>query len=226
MLVELVPGQIWHAESPLTVAGLRFKTRMSVVRLEDDKLWIHSPIRPTRELVAELDAKGEVAYVCAPNRYHHFYLLEFLSHYPSAVLFLAPGLSEKRRDLPPSRVLTNRSEPEWRGELEQLLFAGMPWLNEVVWLHGSSKTLLLTDLCALYGSDASPTTRLLARALGVYQTLGVPRSVRLLVRDRDAARRSRDGILQWDFDRVVVAHEQIVHAGGKRAFRAAFSWLD
>lgn len=217
---------MWYAQFPLTVAGLQFKTRMTVVRLADGALWIHSPIPPAKELVTALDAIGDVAYVCAPNRYHHLYLSGFRSRYPKASLFLAPGLMEKRRDLRSPRVLSDGSEPEWEGELEQLLFAGMPWLNEVVWLHGSSKTLLLTDLCSLYLDDAPKLTRFLARRLGVYGNLGVPRTVRLLVRDRAAARASRDRILRWDFNRVVVAHEHILHPGGKPAFIRALEWLD
>ncbi len=198
---------------------------MTVVRLADGKLWVHSPIRLNAEAVTALDGIGEVAYVCAPNRYHHLYVLEFLSHYPQAAVFLAPGLTEKAPDLGSHRVLLNRNEPEWNAELEQLLFAGIPRLNEVIWLHRSSETLLLTDLCSMYLEDASTVMRFIAKLLGVYGKLGVPRTIRLMVRDRDAARASRDTILGWEFDRVVVAHDHIVHAGGKQAFAKALAWL-
>jgi hypothetical protein len=44
-------------------------------------------------------------------------------------------------------------------------------------------------------------------------------------RDKQAARRSVAAILEWDFDRVVVSHGQVLETGGHEQFRAAFAWL-
>ena len=52
-----------------------------------------------------------------------------------------------------------------------------------------------------------------------------PCRVRLLIRDRGAARRSLDEILRWDFDRVIVTHGIVLQQSGKRVVRAAFDWL-
>ncbi len=225
MLVELVPDQIWHVRAPVSFAGIRMNTRMSVVRLADGKLWVHSPVRPGPALRQTLYELGDVAYVCAPNRFHHLFIDEFMARYPRASLFVAPGLPKKRPAMSYTRILSNQPEPEWDGELDQLLFEGMPMLNEVVWLHRKSKTLILTDLCLYFKDDAAAVTRILVRMLGGYRTLGMSRTIRLMVKDRNKARTSRDRVLNWDFDRVIVSHEHIVMANGKDAVAGALAWL-
>jgi hypothetical protein len=225
MLVELVRDRIWHVQAPVSFAGVGMKTRMSVVRLADGKLWIHSPIGPGPALRQTLHQLGDVAYVCAPNRFHYLFAEEFMASYPQASLFVAPGLPKKRPALRYIRVLANEPEPEWDGDLDQLLFEGMPNLNEVVWLHRKSKTLILTDLCSYFKEDAAAVTRLLVRMLGVYRTFGMSRTMRLMVKDRNKARASRDRILNWDFERVIVAHEHIVTRNGKDAVADALAWL-
>ncbi len=225
MLVELVPDQIWHAQAPVSFAGISMKTRMSVVRLTDGKLWIHSPIGLGPALRQALYELGDVAYVCAPNRFHHLFIDEFKAHYPQASLFVAPGLPKKLPTLRYTRILSNEPEPEWDGDLDQLLFEGMPMLNEVVWLHRKSKTLILTDLCLYFKEDAAAVTRVLVRMLGGYRALSMSRTIRFMVKDRNKARASRNRIRNWDFERVIVSHEHILNQNGKDAVANALAWL-
>ncbi len=42
-LSEFVPGQIWLQEYPIHFAGCDFDARMTVVRVADNELLIHSP---------------------------------------------------------------------------------------------------------------------------------------------------------------------------------------
>jgi hypothetical protein len=98
-------------------------------------------------------------------------------------------------------------------------------LNEVVWLHRSSGTLILTDLCVRIEDTAPFATRAVARLLGV-RNLSMSRTMKLLIRDRAALRDSVAAIRQWRFDRVIVAHEGVIESGGAAAFSAAMRWLD
>jgi hypothetical protein len=49
--------------------------------------------------------------------------------------------------------------------------------------------------------------------------------MRLMVRDRVAARMAAERILDWDFDRVIVAHGEVLERGGRDALRDALGWL-
>jgi len=75
--------RIWIAEAPLRFYGVPFGARMTVVRLADGGLLIHSPLEPVPPLRAEIDALGPVRYVVSPNKLHHLFLGGFLQAYPS-----------------------------------------------------------------------------------------------------------------------------------------------
>jgi hypothetical protein len=42
-LTEFVPGQIWVQEYPIQFAGCDFNSRMTVMKISDTELMLHSP---------------------------------------------------------------------------------------------------------------------------------------------------------------------------------------
>src|SRR5258705_2825686 len=90
---------IWIEERRQRFYGLEVGTRMTVIRLADGSLLLHSPVRLDDDLRRELDAVGRVAFVVAPNRVHHLYAGKVADSYPQARLWIAPGLERKRPDL-------------------------------------------------------------------------------------------------------------------------------
>jgi hypothetical protein len=95
----------------------------------------------------------------------------------------------------------------------------------VAFHHRASGTLILTDLAANGGPNDPAALRWWLRLNRAYGGLATPLEVRLMCRDRAAARRSLDRLLGWEFDRVVVGHGAIVEHDGKRLVRQAFAWL-
>jgi len=225
MLKPLVPDSIWHAQQPLKFGPLAISSRMTVVRLADGALWVHSPITPTAELTAALKALGPVRYVVAPNKGHHLFFLPFLQAFPEARGFIAPGLSAKRVDLKPFPVLGTAGVPDWSPELQDIYIEGLPILNETAWFHAPSGTLIVADILTCFGEHNGFLLRAAARLLGVYQRLGVSRTMRALVKDRAALSRSVARLLALDIRRVVLAHDQIVEVEAKAKLERAFAWL-
>ena len=217
--------EIWIAERPQRFYGLEVGTRMTVIRLGGARLLLHSPVALDPELRRELDSLGRVCFVVAPNRVHHLYAGQVAEAYPEARLWVAPGLERKRPDLRFVAVLGDEAPAEWRGELEQVFFRGRPYENEVVFFHRASRTLILCDLAFNFGPSAAAPTRLLMRLLRSYGRFGPSKLDPLLIRDRRAARESLERILDWDFDRVVVAHGDVLESGGREALRQGYSWL-
>jgi len=216
---------IWVAERSQTFYGLPVGTRMTVIRLSGGRLLLHSPVALDEGLRAELDSIGRVRYAVAPNRVHHLYAGEVAKLYPEARLWVAPGLERKRPDLAYVAVLGDEPPEEWREEVQQTFFRGRPYENEVVFFHRASRTLILCDLAFNFGPAAAAPTRLLMRLLRSYGRFGPSKLDPWLIRDRDAARKSLERILTWDFDRVVVAHGEILESGGREALRAGYAWL-
>lgn len=216
---------IWVAERLQRFYGLEVGTRMTVIRLSGERLLLHSPVELDPELRRELDSLGRVCFAVAPNRVHHLYAGKVAEAYPEARLWVAPGLERKRPDLRFVAVLGDEAPAEWRGEVEQVFFRGRPYENEVVFFHRASRTLILCDLAFNFGPSAAAPTRWLMRLLRSYGRFGPSKLDPLLIRDRRAARASLERILDWEFDRVVVAHGDVLERGGREALRSGYSWL-
>ena len=223
----LVADRLCTREMPLSFFGLKVSTRMSVVRLsgEGGGLWLHSPVALDRRLRETLDELGRVRFVVCPNRGHHMFAGEYFAAYPDASVHAAPGLSEKRPDLPFHGVLGDEPEPGWGQDLEQAIFRGERLLREVVFYHRESRTLIVTDLVQSAYPGSPLLTRLVLRLMGIYERPGLPLHIRLGFRDKAAARASLERVLSWDFDRIVLAHGPVVETGGKGVFRETYAFL-
>jgi hypothetical protein len=216
---------LWVAQRPQRFYGLEVGTRMTVIRLADGSLLLHSPVALEAGLRRELDAIGRVRFAVAPNRVHHLYAGRVAEAYPEARLWVGPGLERKRPDLVFEAVLGDEAPAEWKGQVDQVFFRGRPYENEVVFCHRASRTLILCDLAFNFGPDAARPTRWLMRLLRSYGRFGPSKLDPLLIRDRGAARGSLERILAWDFDRVVVAHGDVLESGGREALREGYAWL-
>lgn len=222
MLVPLAQD-IWTTTSSQVFLGMEVGARMTVVRLASGFLLVHSPIHPSDAIREELSRLGEVRFIIAPNKYHHLYAGEFAAAFPDARLYIAPGLQEKRKDLRFHGTLSDEPEPFWEDSLKQHVFQGIPAVNEVVFFHPVSRTVIFTDLVFNFSSDLTTGQKLFALLDGVYEKTAVSRLTRyILLGDRKKARRSADRILEWDFDKVVLAHKDVVHEDGYEAVRKAF----
>ncbi len=224
MLRELADN-LWVEERPQRFYGLEVGARMTVMRLADKSLLLHSPVSLDPQLRSELDSLGAVRYAVAPNRFHHLYAGEVANEYPEARLWVAPGVEQKRPDLEFVGVLGDEVPEEWQDEVDQVFFRGRPLENEVTFLHRASRTLVLCDLAFNFGPRAPFPTRLLMTLVGGYGRFGPTRLDPFIIRNRPAARQSLERILSWDFDRVVVAHGEVLEAGGPAALRAGYDWL-
>jgi len=213
---------LWVFDRPFSVFGLKIGTRMTVVRLGDGSLFLHSPVEPDAETRADLDALGPVRFVVAPNKVHHLFVGAYRDAYPQAELWAAPGLPEKRRDIAFHHVLDDDAPAPWAGEIYQLCVRGLPYVNEVVFLHRRTRTLLLTDLGMNFAPPLSLITRFWIRLNGLHRGFAVSRLMRTLLRDPAATRASVDRMLAWDFERVIVTHGVVLPRSGKRLVRE--SW--
>jgi len=216
---------LWIADAPLRFGGLEVGARMTVMRLASGALLLHSPIAASAEVVGEVQTLGRVAHLVAPNRFHHLYVGEWKQACPEATVHAAPGVDRKRADLAIDGVLTDEPEPGWRGEVDQVLLVGAPLVNEVVFFHRASATLLVSDLAFHVGPESPTLTRAAFRLMGAYGRLTPTLLERLLVRDREGFRRALERVLQWPFERVVVAHGSVKEHGGRDELVRGYAWV-
>lgn len=229
-MIREVAKDIWVAEQPLRYLGLSIGTRMTVIRLTNSpELLVISPIQVSDAMVRQLNKLGTVTHLIAPNLYHYFFAAEFKALYPQATFWAAPGLAEKKPDLPIDRTIGNDYSSEWPG-LECILLdgfrtlgsGGLDSLNECVFFHLASRTLVLTDAAFNFDESFPWLTQLAARIGGGYRSLSPSLLEKIATTEKEKVRRSIEKILNWDFDRVVMAHGSIVNQNGKEKLRQGY----
>jgi len=228
-LLQALHDDLWVCRVPYWAMGMPLGRQIVVVRLPAGGLWIHSPVPMTPELRRELAALGDVRHVVGPNRWHDECLREFQAEQPAALFHAAPGLAAQRRAVRFGAELSDRAHPDWSGVLEQHLVRGMPRMNEVVFFHPASRSLILADLAFNFGPGAPAGPGWFAglmRLYGVWGRFGPTPLEKWMMQDKAAVRSSIDRILEWDFDRVIVGHGHNVNTGGKRVFREAYAFLE
>jgi hypothetical protein len=215
---------LWSTEYQLDwqLGLVPIPVRMTVIRLGDGQLILHSPGPLSAALRQELDALGRVGFIVIPHM-HGKYAAEAAQAYPSARLLAASRAPSRRKSVGFHDSLADEPPSAWAGQVESHLVAGCR-LYEVVLLHRPTRTLVITDLCFNIQRSPFRYARLFFRANGMWRHFGPSRLIRLLVvSDRAAFRRSLERVLQWDFERIVPGHGDVVEHGGPAALRAA--WL-
>lgn len=230
MQLEQFAENIWIYEgAKIKFYGFPFPTRMTVIRLSDNKLWIHSPEKLNDQLIKELSGLGEVSYLISPNKLHHLFLDEWITAYPKAIKYAAPGLANKRAEIIFDCELSDQSEAVWQEEIDQTVFHGSPAMEEVVFYHRPSKTLILTDLI----ENLDPGTlnwwqRGLAKIAGILSPNGkmpLDWRVSFSVGDKQIARSSLECMLSWDTERIILSHGKCVVSNGNEFLDRSFRWL-
>jgi hypothetical protein len=222
--LEHLAENIWTVSSNHSFLALHVGTRMTVVRLANGGLWLHSPVAMSVALRAELDALGPVAHVVCPNLYHHVYAGDTLAAYPQAMLHGPHALRRKRKDLRFDADLSDTPHADWMGELAPLSIRGC-LLQETVFFHSPSRTLITSDLVENFTSSPHWLTRMYLKMCGLEGKITWGGPYRLLYRDRKVARACIDRLLHWPFERVVIAHGDLILRNAHDSIERGMAWL-
>lgn len=224
---------VWIVDGPeirFSYGGLKlpFPTRMTVARLAGRGLWLHSPIAFTEPLAETLAALGEVRWLIAPNSLHYWWLADWAGRFPQAECFAVPRLDQTaKRPLPRHVSLAGAPPPAWAGTIDQLLVSGDE-LEEAVFFHRPSRTLVLTDLIENFEPSRVKSRWLgwLLRLAGPVDPDGkAPLDMQLSFRrQRPQVRAAVERMIAWDPERIVLAHGRCYDANGAAELRRAFRW--
>lgn len=220
-LSEYVPGQIWLKEYPIHYAGCDFNARMTVLRLADSRLMLHSPCEIDSETKRAVLSLGEVAFIVAPGSYHYFHVASAQAAFPEAETYICPGIERKRPDLDFDWILGDRPPEAWEASLEQVLVRGTKYIWEVAFFHKSSRTLVVVDLIEnIGGGTPNVNWQMKFWWKAVFHMWNRPKPApeyQLGWKDKAAARESLQRILEWDFERIVLAHGDTIENEARAA---------
>lgn len=233
--LKLVAEDLWVVDGPTIRFGvpwlkMAFPTRMTVVRLAGERLFIHSPTHLTPELRNEVEKIGRPCWIIGPNRLHYWWIPEWRSAFPDALVYLAPGTRERAGDhvhfhgLP----LGSTSDYLWASDMITLSVSSA-YMTEVEFFHIPSRTLILTDLIQNFEPRKlnSFVMQTLVRIGGVQDPDGqMPRDMRLtFMKQRGELKSAIEQMLRWNPERIIFAHGRWYEKDGANELRRAFRWL-
>lgn len=232
-----VAEDIWIVDGPIVRmalygASIPFPTRMTVIRLGRGELFLHSPTALVESLRAELERLGPVRHLVSPNKLHYASIAEWKAAYPGAVAWASPGVRERaaaqRITVRFDQDLGDGPEPAWAADIDQLTFRGSRFMDEVVFLHRKSRTLLLADLIENFErARVGFVQGLLVRLAGAADPDGqAPLDLRMTFLGRkQQARECLHRVEAWKPERIIMAHGRWYPSGGERELQRAFRWL-
>jgi hypothetical protein len=229
-----VAEDIWIVDGPVIRFGMPwpkmpFPTRMTVIRLKNGDLLLHSPTMADEGLIRAVKALGAPRHLIAPNRIHYWWIPDWHAAFPDAEVWLAPRVREQAggRISFETSELAGRGKYPWEGEVETLAVEG-GYMTEIVFFHRASRTLVLTDLIENFEPQKlGPFMRLVARLGGVLAPDGqMPRDMRVTYRsNRAGMREAVETMIGWDPEHVIIAHGRWFRENGAAELRRAFRWL-
>jgi hypothetical protein len=216
----------------LTVGGIRlplpFTTRMTVVRLANGDLFLHSPIKFDKPLAAKLGELGTPRHLISPNQFHYAHIGEWARAFPRAISWASSRVRQRARarhvDIQFTRDLDANAPDEWREEIDQLLFPG-GYFKEFIFFHKFSKTLILTDaIINLELDKLSEPWRTATKITGMCHPHGqIFFGMRLpLLFQRQKAKAAIGKIYSWQPQRIVLSHGHCFHDNADEVIRRTF----
>lgn len=212
--------------------GKVLPVRMTVIRLRDGSLLLHSPTRFDEGLGKALLRIGPVSHLVAPNLAHWTLLGPWQKAFPQATTWATPGLRERRQarrsGLRLDHDLGTQAPPSWGGTIDLIMMKGGFGFHEAVLFHRPSRTLVLTDLVLNLEKEKVPAlVRPLLRLFGSTAPDGMPPPyLRLVVRfGGQAAVTTAERLVALQPDRVVFAHGRWFDTNATWQLRHSIRWL-
>lgn len=230
---DAVADGIWIVEGkPIKVAGgMPLPIRMTVVRVANGDLLLHSPTHYSDDLKSAIEALGPIRHLIAPSVGHWMFLRDWQRACPAAKTWAVPGLKDRaqvrKAGIRIDAELGDDAPGPWAGEIDQLVVRA-PVFKEVDFFHRVSRTLLLTDLILnIEPRRLSSLWRAIARALGILAPNGkAPAYVRALLKlNRAETARAAVRLVAFNPERVIFAHGSWFERDGAQQLRRSLSWL-
>ncbi|KAI4706356.1 hypothetical protein J4E89_009090 [Alternaria sp. Ai002NY15] len=211
--------------------------RATAIRLHDNRILLLNPIQLEQAVRDKLDELGGVDLV-ACDLGHHMYAKDYIDAWPKAKTIGVPGLDNKRKDVEWDYIYEDwRTSPEdqfdFARDIETVLFEGFITYC-VAWYHKPTKTLIQSDLmmnlpCTEQYHPSSSHHGPLSRE---FAKRAHPRSIwakRLVYHiatvDYTLMRRDAKKVAEWQIERIIPCHGDVLHTGGNEAWVMVYDWF-
>ncbi|HEX4459399.1 MAG TPA: hypothetical protein VIA18_15575 [Polyangia bacterium] len=205
--IEKLSENLWRVVG--TIPHIPMRRVMTVARLGDGRLVIHSAIAMDEPSMRELEAWGTPAFLIVPNRYHRMDAARFKKRYPQLKVLTPP----RAQKLVATVVPVDATHEEFSDDRVQLApLAGVGDGEQLLRVRSQDGvTLVLTDCVFNMAKPRSFVSRAITSVLG---SAPGPRVTRIfkaaMIKDRDAFRADLERLAATpDLTRLIVAHDRM-----------------
>lgn len=204
-------GELVFLESNKKMPLMTLPVRATYVPLQMGGVLLSPGSGLTRDQLKKINI---VTDIVAPNLFHCAGIKNACSVFPNAKRWAVQGAKETKPDVPWTDVLSEGKWP-YQNELEVIPLMGIPDVNESVFFHKESKSLIVTDLCFNMDNVSGIGAWLILSLFGTYKKFAVSKYFIKFVRDKKAFEESLAKIFALQFDNIVVSHGANIVGSGK-----------
>src|SRR5215212_3964134 len=190
---------------PWRVLGIDFRRNVTLLRLNNGRVVVHSTARFGEKDIAAIRGFGDAAWLIDATLLHDTFAKEgraALPHLP----YLAPEGFAAVTGIPTQSLCP--PPPEWTGEIDVIKIEGTR-KNEHALFHRRSRTLVVADLFFSMPPETRGWSRFFARHfMRLPRLFGISAFFRLVINDRPAFERSVNSLRKLDFENLIVAHSE------------------
>ncbi|KAH6665489.1 hypothetical protein B0J14DRAFT_606210 [Halenospora varia] len=247
---DVVPG-ITTLSVPFELAG-KVKTggRGTIVKLSTGSLAVFSPVSLTQEVRAKVEKLGILRYIVALNIEHHLFISSWAGAFPGAEVIGMEGLPEKREKSEATsgvkftHVFTTQNKTSKKISSEFDTEFGYEYVDshqnkELVFFHKPTGTLIEADVLfnlpateqysrTQDGAKSSVLTKFVVSLLHAEGDVKWQKRILWYLScssDREGFGQSAKRILNWDFDRIIPCHGDVIESGGKKVLERLTEWF-
>jgi hypothetical protein len=214
--------------SPWHVFRIDFARTVTLLRLRDGRVVIHSSAPFTAEDIAAIRGFGKPAWLVDATLLHDTFAKEGRAAFSRFALSRTGWFRESERD---SDWTIGASPSDWKDEIDVLKLDGNR-MSEHALFHRRSAPLVVADLFFSFPRQTRGWGHFFIRyVMRLPRLFGVSVFFRMTISNRQAFNGSMKALLQWNFDRLVVAHREPIDKDAKPTVEQALrdskflSWM-
>jgi len=227
-IIREVAKDVWIFSRPFKRYGIiPIGGRSTAIKLRNGGVWLLASTPLDADTKTKLEELGPVQYIVNANMVHYLFLPEFKKAYPTAKLI---GVEETLQRLGDKTLkfdgIWGKDPPDtkygYEDDIQSCFFSGFK-NKDVAFFHPESKTLIEADLLSNLPAKEQ-FSKSTSWAFGTVNPSSWfhQKVIAGLVVDKIAMKRDATTVANWDFNRIIPCHGDVIEQDGNKAWRDAY----
>ncbi|KAG1900311.1 uncharacterized protein F5891DRAFT_309708 [Suillus fuscotomentosus] len=228
VVIREVAKDVWIFSRPFARFGIiQMGGRSTAIKLRQGGVWVLASTPLTQDTRNKIDELGEVKYIIGADAVHHMFLGEFKRAYPNAKLI---GVEDAIKNMSDKDLqfdgLWGRDLPSrnygFEDEIKHCYFSGFR-NKDVAFLHMPSKSLIEADLLLNLPANEQYSKSSSSPRMNIKPDSWIHRAIiNNSTVDAKAMRRDATTVANWDFDRIIPCHGDVIETDGNKMWRTLY----